>query len=211
MNLSNELLCKTIIFIAVISPWLLTASAERVEFCDSIPEDYVGWNSNVTLPKFDPAMGELTAVDISCKMNLSQKITLENTNPLEGNFSMSFSGALTAELPSSQEISIPIDHIRKGNLSGYDGAMDYAGPSGINSTETVPTDAATLSISNLEEFLAGAPGESITLPVRVEISSLIKMPGNSIGGVISKAGAEICVFYTYGASTVENGGTHDEI
>ena len=206
MKLSNELLGKTIIFIAVISAWLLTASAERVEFCDSIPEDYVGWNSNVTLPKFDPAMGELTAVDISCKMNLSQKITLENTNPLEGNFSMSFSGALTAELPSSQEISIPIDHIRKGNLSGYDGAVDYAGPSGINSTETVPTDAATLSISNLEDFLAGAPGESITLPVRVEISSLIKMPGNSMGGVISKAGAEICVFYTYEANSAEDGG-----
>jgi len=206
MKFFKDILCRALIFSVLISPWLLSASAERVDYCDSIPEDFAGWNSSVSLPKFDPEMGTLTAVDLLCILNLSGQVLMENTNPLPGNFTISLSGALTGELPSSENIYMPINHIIEGNLSGYDGASDYAGASGLNSTESVPTDEASMSISNLEDFLAGAPGERITVPVRVEIGSLVKMPGNSMGGVISKAGAKICVFYTYGASSAEDGG-----
>ena len=52
-----------------------------------------------------------------------------------------------------------------------------------------------MSISDLDDFLAGVPGEKITLPVKVNIASET-MSGFS-SAVISKAGAEVCVSYTY--------------
>ena len=119
---------------------------------------------------------------------------MENTNPLPGNFTISLSGALTGELPSSENIYMPINHIIEGNLSGYDGASDFGGASGLNSTESVPTDEASMSISNLEDFLAGAPGERITVPVRLEIGSLVKMPGNSMVELFQKQGQRFASF-----------------
>ena len=76
MKLLREILYKTIILFVFVSPWLLSASAERIDYCDSIAEEYAGWSSNVTLPKFDPELGTLRAVDLSCEMNLSQEVMI---------------------------------------------------------------------------------------------------------------------------------------
>ncbi|MFZ2470946.1 MAG: choice-of-anchor E domain-containing protein [Methanothrix sp.] len=181
------------------------ASAENLIFCDSIPEKLVDWNSSVTLPKFDPEVGTLKQVDLSCIMNLSQGIELENKNSMPGNFTLSILGALTAKLPSSQNISINVNHSSEGNVSGYDGVMDYKGASGINSSERIPTEAASKRVSTLDDFLAGSPGEGITLPVTVNIASLMKMPGSSRYGITLKAGAQVCLTYTYDAKSIAKG------
>lgn len=200
------ILCRALILSILISPCLLSASAMSVDFCDSIPEGLVDWNSSVVLPKFDPEMGILREVELSCIMNLSQEIELENKNSKPGNFTLSISGALKTKSPSSENISININHSTEGNLSGYDGVMDYKGASGINSSERIPTEAVSWSISNIGDFLAGSPGESITFPVTVNITSMMKMPGSSRYGLTLKAGAQVCVSYTYDAKSINEGG-----
>jgi hypothetical protein len=194
-----DVLCRALIVSILILPLILSASADRLEFCDSIPEDFVDWNSSVALPKFDPEMGTLRAVDLLCTMNLSQENMLENRNSQPANFTVSLYGTLTMQLPSSESVLIGINHSTEGNLSGYDNVTDYGGTSGINSTESIPTEAASMSISNIGDFLAGAPGENITLPVKVNIASQTRTSGTFISAVVSKAGAEVCVSYTYDA------------
>lgn len=205
MKLLKGILCKTVIIIVFVSLWLISASAERVEHCDSIPEMYAGWDSNVTLPKFDPELGTLRAVDLSCEMNLSQEVMMENENPKPTNFTLMLSGQLTLGLPSSDSLSISFNRTTGGNLSQYDGVVDYAGSSGIQSITPIPTEAATKSISDIEKFLAQAPGEGITLPVVVDVLSQTKASGRSNSGVFSIAGAKVCVYYTYDAKSVEGG------
>lgn len=100
-----KLLTMAILMVSV-SPWLLSASAERIDYCDFIPEMNAGWSSNATLPKFDPEMGTLSAVDLSCEMNLSQELMIENENPEPTNFTLMLSGQLTLSLPSSESLSI---------------------------------------------------------------------------------------------------------
>jgi len=205
MKLLKGILCKTVIIIVFVSLWLISASAERVEHCDLIPEMYAGWDSNVTLPKFDPELGTLRAVDLSCEMNLSQEVMMENENPKPTNFTLMLSGQLTLGLPSSDSLSISFNRTTGGNLSQYDGVVDYAGSSGIQSITPIPTEAATKSISDIEKFLAQAPGEGITLPVVVDVLSQTKASGRSNSGVFSIAGAKVCVYYTYDAKSVEGG------
>ncbi len=205
MKLLREILYKTIILFVFVSPWLLSASAERIDYCDSIAEEYAGWSSNVTLPKFDPELGTLRAVDLSCEMNLSQEVMIENENPNPANYTLILAGELTVGLPSSDGLSISFNQSTEGNLSEYDGVMDYAGSSGSKSVIHIPTEAAAKSIADISDFLADAPGESIVLPVVVDANSQTKTSGRSNSGVFSIAGAEVCVSYTYDTKLKEGG------
>lgn len=205
MKLLREILYKTIILLVFVSPWLLSASAERIDYCDSIAEEYAGWSSNVTLPKFDPALGTLRAVDLSCEMNLSQEVMIENENPNPTNYTLILAGELMVGLPSSDGLSIRFNQSTAGNLSEYDGNTDYAGSSGIKSVIQIPTEAATTSIADISDFLADASGESIVLPVVVDAISQTETSGRSNSGVFSIAGAEVCVSYTYDLKSEEGG------
>lgn len=205
MKLLREILYKTMILFVFISPWLLSASAERIDYCDSIAEEYAGWSSNVSLPKFDPGLGTLKAVDITCEMNLSQEIMIENENPTPSNYTLILAGELKVGLPSSDGLSISFNRSTAGNLSGYDGDTDYAGSSGIKSVVQIPTETATTSIAEIEDFLANAPNESIVLPVVVDASSKTETSARSNTGVFSIAGAEVCVSYTYDLKSGEGG------
>jgi hypothetical protein len=201
----HDVLCRALIFSILTWVLLLSASAERIEYCDFIPEDYVDWDSNVSLLKFDPAMGSLKAVDLVLTINLSKEVMIENTNSNSGNFTSNLTGSITALLPSSESVSVSINNIQEGNLSAYDGSADFGGPSGFKSVSQVPTNVAAVSISNIDDFLAGLPGESITIPVRAKISSQTSMPGSSSSGVMTLAGAKVCITYTYDAKAEGDG------
>lgn len=205
MKLLRGILFETMILLVFVSSWLLSASAERIDYCDSIAEEYAGWSSNVTLPKFDPELGTLRAVDLSCEMNLSQEVMIENENPNPVNYTLILAGELTVELPSSDGLSISFNQSTAGNLSGYDGDTDYQGSSGSKSVIPIPTEAATKSIADINDFLANAPDETIVLPVVVDASSQTKTSGKSNSGVLSKAGAKVCVSYTYDLKPEEGG------
>ncbi len=205
MRYIQGVLCRGIIFSVLILPLLLLGNAEQIEYCDSIPEDYVDWNSSVSLPKFDAAMGSLTAVDLLLTMNLSKEIMIENTNPNSGNFTSNLTGSIIAILPSSESVSVSINDSQEGNLSAFDGSADFGGASGFKSVSEVPTEGSAVSISNIGDFLAGLPGESITIPVRTQISSQTTMPGSSSSGVMTRAGAKVCVTYTYDAKSEGDG------
>lgn len=205
MKLLRGILFKTMILLVFVSSWLLSASAERIDYCDSIAEEYAGWSSNVTLPKFDAELGTLRAVDLSCEMNLSQEVMIENENPNPVNYTLILAGELTVELPSSDGLSISFNQSTAGNLSGYDGDTDYQGSSGSKSVIPIPTEAATKSIADINDFLANAPNETIVLPVVVDASSQTKTSGRSNSGVFSIAGAEVCVTYTYDLKSEEGG------
>ncbi|MDD1759133.1 MAG: choice-of-anchor E domain-containing protein [Methanothrix sp.] len=209
MKLLRDTLCRTLIFTVFISLWLLSASADRIEFCDSIPEEMVNWDSSVTFPKFDPQLGTLKAADLFCKTNLSQKINLENMDAMPANFNMSISGSLMVKLPS-ENLSVSFNNNAEGNLSEYDGSEDYSGASGISSVIEIPTEARSMSLSNLEDLVAGSSGESITLPVKVESSFQMKLPVAASSSVSTRAGAQVCISYTYDAVSAKEGANDDQ-
>jgi hypothetical protein len=203
-------LLKMAILMVFVSAWLLSASAEQMDYCDIVPETYAGWSSNVSLPKFDPELGTLRGVDLSCEMNLSQEIMIENENPKPANFTIMLKGEMTLGLPSSESLSVSFNRSTTGNLSQYDGISDYSGSSGTKSITQIPTEAATRSIADISDFLANTSGESIVLPVVVDASSQTMTSGRANSGVFSIVGAKVCVSYTYDKSQEKVASNVDE-
>ena len=192
-------------FFVFISLWLLPASADRIEFCDSISEKLVNWESSVTLPKFDPELGTLKSAELFCKPNLSQEITMENMDLLPAKFNISIIGTLTVELPS-QSLSVGFNHSNSGNLSEYDGSEDYSGTSGYSSVMDIPAEARSMSIQDLGDLVAGSAQETIILPVKAAVSFQMEQPIATRANITTLAGAQVCVSYTYDAKSDNEGG-----
>jgi hypothetical protein len=202
-----DILCRGSILTILLSSLLLTASAETISFCDSIPMQLTDWNSSVTLPKFDSEMGTLTGVDLKGLLNLSLGITMENKNPKPANYSVSIFGGFLVELPKSYNLSINVNHITDGELSGYDGNIDNSGPSGLNTSVVIPSEPTSKSYPAIDDFIAVSSGENITLPVNVSMNSLMKVPGNSNSEINLMAGAQVCISYTYEAKNSNESGS----
>jgi hypothetical protein len=202
-----DILCRGSILAILLSSLLLTASAETVSYCGSIPMQVTDWNSSVTLPKFNPEIGTLTGVDLKGVSNLSLGITMENKNQKPANYSVSILGGFMIVLPNSDNISINVNHSYEGELSGYDGNMDYSGASGHNSNEVIAGEPVLRSYPSVDDFIAVSSGESITLPVNVTMYSLTDVPGNSNSDISLMAGVQVCISYTYKAKNSNVGGS----
>ena len=202
-----NILCRGSILTILLPSLLLIASAETVSFCDSIPMQLTDWNSSVTLPKFDPEMGTLTGVDLKSVLNLSQGISIENKNSRPSNYTISIFGGMIVLLPNSDNISININHSSSGNLSGFDGNVDSAGPSGVSTNEVIATEPALKNYSAINDFIGSSPGEKIALPVRVYLSSRMQLPGSADSGISTNSGATVCISYIYNRKATQEGGS----
>jgi len=201
-----DILCRGSILTILLSSLLLIASAETVSFCDSIPMQLTDWNSRVTLPKFDPEMGTLTGVDLKSESNLSRDISLENMNNNSANFALFLMGGLMVELPNSENISQNVNQSFEGRLSNFDGSKDYSGPSGLNKSEVIAVEPAFKSYFAIDDFKASFAGEKAVLPVMTSFSTLVKSSGSASSRVTLKAGASVCITYTYETKIAKEGG-----
>jgi len=199
--------CSALFLMLLLSLLLLNASAETVTYCGSIPMKSTDWKSSIVLPKFDPEMGTLTGVDLKGGLNLTQNVFVENMENESSNFSLSISGLLVVSLPGSENLTVNLNHSSEGNLSGYDGNMDYSGPSSVNTIENIPVEPIQKSTAAIGEFISNSPGENVTLPTSVHIKSRIIAPGTSSSGVRISAGAYVCINYTYNPNTAKEGGS----
>jgi len=197
MNKFSQALSISMLSLILLTSVLATADAKTETYCGSIPLQSTDWNSSVTLPKFDPALGALNEVNIDCGLNLSEGIYAENLNNNSIKYMANISGGFLLELPGSEKLSIIINRSSNGSLEGFDGNMDYSGPSGINASVSNPSEHANINVTAIEDFVAGEPGENITLPASVFVSSLLSAPGSTSIGISMKAGVDVCVRYSY--------------
>lgn len=176
-----------------------SAGAERAVFCDSVPLQDVDWYENFTLPKFDPNLGELKAVDIELEVNLTQRLQMENTG--QGNFSINSTteSVLTLLMPQGEKINANASLAIFKVVGPYDEAVDFSAPSSINSTESSSSGVLTYSIENMSSFVAGKPGESVVLEGVMKCIQDINAIGSISLLIRTKAGASVCVVYHYNA------------
>jgi hypothetical protein len=174
-----------------------SAGAERVVFCDSVPLQDVDWYENFTLPKFNPNLGELKAVDIELKVNLTQRLQMENTG--RGNFSINSTteSVLALLLPDGEEINANASLAVLKNLGPYDGAVDFSGSSGIDFSEPSSSGIVMYSCQDISGFLAGGPGENMVLKGVMKSLQNSSVLGSGSSVIQTKADANVCVIYEY--------------
>lgn len=196
-KLLRDILSIVLVSSAFCFSLLMLANAETVSYCGSIPMQVTDWNSSVILPKFNPEMGQLNGVDLKSELNLTQGIALENTNNESIHLEFSLYGGLSIVLPNSKVLSHNVNRTLEMQLSGFDGSLDYSGPSGVNKSEMIRVEPIYENYSAIDDFLAASPGDSAAIPITTTFESSTKSTGSAASISRLQAGANICVTYTF--------------
>ncbi len=181
----------------------LLSSADGLTFCDMIPWQRTNINHTFLLPKFDPALGQLTGVSVTSLLGTRQWVGNENTANQGGEVEITVSARGRLTLPNSP----PLLETNTSRTIGprtfitFDGIIDYSGTSGFADPDwDYRTNTASQAYTPINDFIAGSPNATVSLPLTVTSAfSLDGGGGNDSTTVRTDATAGVCVRYTYEA------------
>ncbi|MDD1759991.1 MAG: choice-of-anchor E domain-containing protein [Methanothrix sp.] len=180
----------------------MEAGAEDIVFCDSVQLQSGRWAGNLTIPRFDPNLGSLKAVEMAVDANLSQRARVENTGSDNSTINSSTESVLTLLLPDAQEIKANASLTIFRELQPFDGLEDFSGRSGMDITKSSSSGKVTYSFQNISGFVESWPGEKLILPGTIKSKTSkpsIGISGSASSQVQTKIGANVCVSYEYEA------------
>ncbi len=187
-----------------------TAGGLQVCYSDGINTQTTNWTSQLTVPKFDPAMGVLLSVDFELRGDILGSAAIESLDAQASTVTSNYQAAITLTRPDTSVIvvAVPVQQFID-SLTAFDGTVDFAGTSGITHAN-ISTNAVELASSSSAADLAlftgpsGAPG-TISLPVDAIGTSSASGSGNLITQFLTDAGASLVVCYNYGLDCNGNG------
>jgi hypothetical protein len=182
----------------------LAAPITSQAFTASIPVTPTDWspgdpqaNTNpIVVPKFDPSLGKLDAVNITLGYTFQNDFSM--------NFSTPASITLTAQhdrivvdRPNLSAIvqATPADISKTQLISGGPFPQTVAFPTVTRTGQTAPISLT--SASDLALFTALQAGDKVKLPLFASAMSGFSADGNGYGVVKTRAGAVVTVTYTY--------------
>jgi len=152
-------------------------------FGDTHRPSTLPWSDVVRVPSFDPSQGELRAVRLSIDTFVRADLRAENLGDVPQLVCAHAVALVSVQLPSGESVAeVPFDAAAQWALAPFDGAVDYAGPSGRSAA---PGGRRTIQVQIDEpglllEFL-GKPGagDFVELPVRA-IGSTAMLGGRAL-------------------------------
>lgn len=172
-----------------------STNAATVSFSDSFGLARTNWTENLTLSKFDPALGTLTSVLFSYGGQVDTLVKVESLDAAPATVTANSAADLAFGLPINSTLNI--SSVSQKALSIFDGTIDFAGTSGFDFGVISGTDSGTL-------LLNAALGAYIGLGTYdINVTATGKSGASGAGNLISQintdALAEIKVTYTYDA------------
>jgi len=179
------------------------ATADQLCHTATIPSATTNWNNSVSVPKFDPSLGTLTAIQFSLTGTETVTAKAESLDAQPSTVTLNFQCTMTLTRPDNSVIVIAIplqtfvDH-----FTAFDGAIDFRGTSGATHANITVSDTQSANspppTSDLALFTgpAGNPG-MITLPIAAAGTSNASGAGNLISQFNQAASASVTVCYTF--------------
>lgn len=156
MSPSRRLLCLLSLALAP-----LLVGPALAAFGDTHRPSALPWSDVVRVPGFDPSQGELRAVRLSIDTFVRADLRAENVGEVPQLVCAHAVALVSVQLPSGAVVAeVPFDAAAQWVLAPFDGAVDYAGPSGRT---VAPGGRRTIQVqiddpALLLEFL-GEPGD----------------------------------------------------
>lgn len=172
------------------------------------------WTDSVTLDRFDPDLGILTDVIITLTGTMTTQAQVESLDALPGSFSLSVGTSIVVDRPGGGSILLvatpQVDFLEY--LTGFDGAVDFGGSSGVTFPGVNQVDVDTVTapprVSDLALF-TGTPGPghagTITLPVSANSAFNSSGPGNISLLLQLSASAAVDIEYHFDLDCNQNG------
>lgn len=179
----------------------VTPNTFQIVCSDSpIPLTTTPWNANLTLAKFNPALGTLIGVEVTASTSIVQDLAIENLDTNPATVQGLGTGSIVATMPtapnltSSANTSIPATAV-----TAFDGTLDFAGTSAVSLVgQTANGSALRSPYLPLSDF--NGPG-SVTIPVFGNGLFSASGSGNLATQVNTQVSAEVCVTYYYALPT----------
>ncbi len=153
------------------------------------------WSETLDLPGFDSNLGTLTQVTLNYSGEVLQTIDAENTAGAEASYDLASNAALAVYNAGGLCLFDPgpINLHRAGTLSAFDGALDFAGTSGVGfQQDTRTTDS--LNDPNLGAYIdAGVLHFLASATDAMALSS----GGDSVNGGSTSAAVRLGVTYAF--------------
>ncbi|MFN8489132.1 MAG: SdrD B-like domain-containing protein [Caldilineaceae bacterium] len=178
---------------------LMTTTSQQT-LCDALPWGVTEIDHTFILPKFNPALGTLTGVNISAYAGLQQWIGYENfaINAQSGRVTSNSDGALT--LPDNNTLNVSVG-LNTGlhSLAAYDGINDFTGASAYAMSDwQYAFNASSTNYTPLADFVAASPGQTVSLPyATLSGVAVIGGGGNMISEQKTDGLGGVCVNYSY--------------
>jgi hypothetical protein len=164
------------------------AWANSITYTASVPLTPTSWSTTVSLPRFDPSLGTLTAVWVVVDCSGVGHVQIESQDAVPTGIASH--GYLMTELRRPDNSFLVGVHPNSGwfdQVSSFDGVVDFSGASGFTHSFGAGASAShpLPSISDRSLFTgpSGNPG-MITLPLVVQERIDIDVSGGSAGNTL---------------------------
>ncbi len=164
----------------------------------------IPWGGTIAVPRFDPTLGQLVAIEFRLRGNFDGSVSVENLGPGTAMVTSDLTSSMFLQRPSGgglitsvqRNISVP------DTLAAFDGTVDFDGPSGethvnlfqsAQQTAVSPPPNGDLAIFT---GIAGAPG-SVLLPISSTGTVNVSGSANISAQSTQTSGAELTGVYIY--------------
>lgn len=166
----------------------------------TIPDATTDWTQQIAVPRFDPSLGTLYAINVGLAGDLTGSLAVENL----GNTSLIATAQqaveITVALPGTTTVSVEPYTSQQGfDLGAYDGTQDFAGNSGtvvqVAASSFDPT--VTQSVTDAAALAAFMGTGTQALTIAATGTSAVNGSGNMLTQLTQQSGGTLSISYTY--------------
>ncbi len=175
-----------------------SASAATVSYSAAKPVDFTNWADTLQVDQFDPTMGTLLTVQVQVTGTNSTQTFVESLSNLSRTVRTGSDVTLIVDGPLGTQFSV-IPQVRLTNsFTGFDGLADFGGTSGATNPFRDGVLSQSLNLVAGIDDVSGYVGNgSVAFNLAATATGFYAGPADYEFEVITKAGAEVTVVYTY--------------
>ncbi len=170
---------------------------ESVTHSLSFPQTTTDWSMTRSAPRFDPAMGTLTGVDVTNSAAITSGIKAESLDGEASTLSATVSGMVALTIPGADTVTTaPVVEAGSFDAAAYDGIADFSGPSGHDFGSHTASGAATTGVSGpaLSQYVGTGTVEFLGVATA---TSHTTGGGNVLNKINTVASAQVILTYRY--------------
>lgn len=190
----------TVVLAALIAPTTAQAATLSLSYEKSVDVEPTDFIKEISLPKFDASLGDLTGVFLELTGKVDGSLKIESLNAAPATVTGDVGARIALKNKSDDStLLVALPKITKTEkLSQFDGNADFAGTSGVRfeNLTTEQTESRTFGPENLTQFV-GSPTETLNFLLDANAESGGRGAGNLLQLFNTSAGAGVKLTYTY--------------
>jgi hypothetical protein len=190
---TSKLILGTLVLLAVL---LNSAGAATVQYdATPIPPTKTDWvGLLISLPQFNPALGTLTAVEVTFESAVVGEVGVENLADVTSDVDLSLSAVTEFRRGATLVLTLNPSHAETKSLPAHDGNLDWGGTSGAIYAGFTGTDSDTYVPAVLADWIGVS---TVDFTVSATATSQTNGTGNIASYYKTNADAKAAVKYTY--------------